>query len=46
LVRAATLAEGPLFSSKAALAVGLRLGISADAAYKGRARKSDTGVAS
>jgi predicted transcriptional regulator of viral defense system len=46
LIREVTLAEGPLFSSTAAMAVARRLGISADAAYKALSLAARAGIAS
>lgn len=44
LVRETTLAEGPLFSSRAAVATAKRLGMSATAAYKALSVGADAGI--
>ena len=45
LVREVTLAEGPLFSSRAAIAAARELGMSADSAYKALSLAAQAGIA-
>jgi predicted transcriptional regulator of viral defense system len=45
LVREVTLAEGPLFSSRAAMAAARELGMSADSAYKALSLAAQAGIA-
>jgi len=46
LLQEASLAEGPVFTSKAALAAARRIGMSADAAYKALSLAARAGIAS